>query len=108
MVDNSIERGNKVLRILDELEKSGAPRMTPKIVENIIQEIRARKTFCVAGHIRPDGDCVGSQLADGHGVAQPRQAGRVLERGRMSRKAGVSGSGPIDAKAAGGASGSIA
>src|SRR5215467_5274074 len=34
----------------------------PKIVDRIIESIRECKTFCVAGHIRPDGDCVGSQL----------------------------------------------
>jgi phosphoesterase RecJ-like protein len=34
----------------------------PKIIDRIIEVIRAHDTFCVAGHIRPDGDCVGSQL----------------------------------------------
>jgi phosphoesterase RecJ-like protein len=34
----------------------------PKIVERIINEIRSAQTFCVVGHIRPDGDCIGSQL----------------------------------------------
>src|ERR1041384_5143428 len=34
----------------------------PKIIERIIEAIRESHTFCVAGHIRPDGDCVGSQL----------------------------------------------
>ena len=37
--------------------------MTPKIVEKIIRDIRSHQTFCVVGHIRPDGDCIGSQLA---------------------------------------------
>src|SRR4249920_249291 len=35
---------------------------TPKIVERILEAIRAHETFCVAGHLRPDGDCIGSQL----------------------------------------------
>jgi bifunctional oligoribonuclease and PAP phosphatase NrnA len=35
----------------------------PKIIARILDAIRARKSFCVVGHIRPDGDCVGSQLA---------------------------------------------
>ena len=35
----------------------------PKIIDRVLDAIRAGKTFCVAGHIRPDGDCVGSQLA---------------------------------------------
>jgi phosphoesterase RecJ-like protein len=34
----------------------------PKIIDRIIEGIRASRTFCVVGHIRPDGDCVGSQL----------------------------------------------
>jgi bifunctional oligoribonuclease and PAP phosphatase NrnA len=34
----------------------------PKIIDRIIEGIRASQTFCIAGHIRPDGDCVGSQL----------------------------------------------
>ncbi len=34
----------------------------PKIIDRIIETLRASHTICVAGHIRPDGDCVGSQL----------------------------------------------
>jgi bifunctional oligoribonuclease and PAP phosphatase NrnA len=34
----------------------------PKIIDRIVESIRECRTFCVAGHIRPDGDCVGSQL----------------------------------------------
>src|SRR5256885_5339764 len=34
----------------------------PKIVDRIIENIRENNTFCIVGHIRPDGDCVGSQL----------------------------------------------
>jgi phosphoesterase RecJ-like protein len=33
-----------------------------KIIDRIIESIRESRTFCIAGHIRPDGDCVGSQL----------------------------------------------
>ena len=33
-----------------------------KIIDRIIEGIRASETFCIVGHIRPDGDCVGSQL----------------------------------------------
>lgn len=33
-----------------------------KIVDRMIEEIRRHRSFCVVGHIRPDGDCVGSQL----------------------------------------------
>lgn len=34
----------------------------PKIIDRIIEAIGEARTFCVVGHIRPDGDCVGSQL----------------------------------------------
>jgi phosphoesterase RecJ-like protein len=34
----------------------------PKIIDRIIEAVRESRTFCVVGHIRPDGDCVGSQL----------------------------------------------
>jgi phosphoesterase RecJ-like protein len=34
----------------------------PKIIDRILDGIREHHTFCVVGHIRPDGDCVGSQL----------------------------------------------
>jgi phosphoesterase RecJ-like protein len=33
------------------------------ILDEIIEQIRLAKTFCVVGHVRPDGDCIGSQLA---------------------------------------------
>jgi phosphoesterase RecJ-like protein len=33
-----------------------------KIIDRIIESIRESRTICIAGHIRPDGDCVGSQL----------------------------------------------
>jgi phosphoesterase RecJ-like protein len=34
----------------------------PKIIDRIIEALRQSRSICVAGHIRPDGDCVGSQL----------------------------------------------
>jgi phosphoesterase RecJ-like protein len=34
----------------------------PKIIDRILDVIREHETFCVVGHIRPDGDCIGSQL----------------------------------------------
>ena len=36
--------------------------MKPKIIQRILEGIRGSETFCVIGHIRPDGDCIGSQL----------------------------------------------
>jgi phosphoesterase RecJ-like protein len=35
---------------------------SPRIVQKIIQVIRESDTVCVVGHVRPDGDCIGSQL----------------------------------------------
>ncbi len=35
----------------------------PKIIDLILEVIRQHKTFCIVGHIRPDGDCIGSQMA---------------------------------------------
>jgi bifunctional oligoribonuclease and PAP phosphatase NrnA len=34
----------------------------PKIIDRILEGIRESERFCVVGHIRPDGDCVGSQI----------------------------------------------
>lgn len=34
----------------------------PKIIDRILTAIRDHETFCVVGHVRPDGDCIGSQL----------------------------------------------
>ena len=33
-----------------------------KIIDRIVEAVRESRSFCVVGHIRPDGDCVGSQL----------------------------------------------
>lgn len=35
----------------------------PQVVGRIIEQIRASKNICIVGHVRPDGDCIGSQLA---------------------------------------------
>lgn len=34
----------------------------PKIIDRILDGIAQSETVCVVGHIRPDGDCIGSQL----------------------------------------------
>ena len=34
----------------------------PKVIDRIVETIRAKETFCIVGHVRPDGDCIGSQL----------------------------------------------
>jgi bifunctional oligoribonuclease and PAP phosphatase NrnA len=34
----------------------------PKAVESLLEAIRGARRICVVGHIRPDGDCIGSQV----------------------------------------------
>ncbi len=34
----------------------------PKIIDRILEIVREHQTFCIVGHVRPDGDCIGSQL----------------------------------------------
>ena len=34
----------------------------PKIIDRILEGIHESRTFCIVGHVRPDGDCIGSQL----------------------------------------------
>ncbi len=34
----------------------------PKIIDRILEAIAASQRICVAGHVRPDGDCIGSQI----------------------------------------------
>ncbi|OQB90138.1 MAG: Bifunctional oligoribonuclease and PAP phosphatase NrnA [Verrucomicrobia bacterium ADurb.Bin118] len=35
----------------------------PKIIQRILEVLRGSQSVCVVGHVRPDGDCIGSQLA---------------------------------------------
>ena len=37
-------------------------KATPQIITRILDALRETRTICVVGHLRPDGDCVGSQL----------------------------------------------
>lgn len=34
----------------------------PKVIDRIVEAINGCRSFCIVGHVRPDGDCVGSQL----------------------------------------------
>lgn len=36
---------------------------SPKVQQQILDEIARHESFCIVGHVRPDGDCVGSQVA---------------------------------------------
>ncbi len=48
----------------------------PKVIDRIIETIREHQTFCVVGHVRPDGDCIGSQL--GLGMALQNEGKQVV------------------------------
>jgi phosphoesterase RecJ-like protein len=37
-------------------------KSAPKAVQDLLEALASAKTVCVVGHIRPDGDCIGSQL----------------------------------------------
>lgn len=37
-------------------------KASPKIVDQIISVLKEARTVCIVGHIRPDGDCIGSEL----------------------------------------------
>jgi nanoRNase/pAp phosphatase (c-di-AMP/oligoRNAs hydrolase) len=72
-----------------------------RLIQRILEEIRASETICVVGHIRPDGDCIGSQigLAMADGFAESGEKSDLLESGCDAAQARVSGSRPSSAKA---------
>ena len=41
---------------------------SPRVLARILDTIRASESVCIVGHIRPDGDCVGSQLGLGYAL----------------------------------------
>jgi phosphoesterase RecJ-like protein len=47
----------------------------PKIIDRILETIAQSHTICVAGHVRPDGDCIGSQV--GLSLALRKQGKKV-------------------------------
>src|SRR4029077_18773109 len=48
----------------------------PKMIDRILDGLRECKTICIVGQIRPDGDCVGSQL--GLGLALKAEGKKVV------------------------------
>jgi phosphoesterase RecJ-like protein len=50
--------------------------MKPRILQRILDGIRESQTLCVVGHVRPDGDCIGSQL--GLALALQNQGKKVV------------------------------
>ena len=47
-----------------------------QVILRILEGIRSSETICVVGHIRPDGDCIGSQL--GLAIALQNQGKKVV------------------------------
>lgn len=41
---------------------------SPRVLARILDTIRASESVCIVGHVRPDGDCVGSQLGLGYAL----------------------------------------
>ncbi|MGD1084505.1 MAG: DHH family phosphoesterase [Verrucomicrobiota bacterium] len=48
----------------------------PRIIDRILEKIGQSQRICVGGHVRPDGDCIGSQLA--LAIALHRQGRQVV------------------------------
>jgi hypothetical protein len=64
----------RILRILDELEKSSPPHeIASQNHRPHPRNHRQSQTICVAGHVRPDGDCIGSQVGLSLALAQAGQ-----------------------------------
>lgn len=58
----------------------------PKIIDRILDGIRDHQTFCIVGHIRPDGDCVGSQLGLALALRNEGKTVRVWNQDRLPDK----------------------
>jgi len=57
-----------------------------KIVDQIIRELKAAKTVAIGGHMRPDGDCIGSQIAVAYALAHLGKKVTVLNQDEMPEK----------------------
>ena len=57
-----------------------------KIVDQIIRELKAAKTVAIGGHMRPDGDCIGSQMAIAYALAHLGKKVTVLNQDEIPKK----------------------
>ena len=55
-------------------------------MEKIIRQIKEHRTFYIFGHIDPDGDCIGSQLALAKFLAQLGKKAYVYSKGKFERQ----------------------
>ena len=57
-----------------------------KIIDQIIRELKAARTIAVTGHMRPDGDCIGSELAIGYALKNLGKKVTVFSQDEMPDK----------------------
>ena len=57
-----------------------------KILDQIIYELKTAKTVAVTGHMRPDGDCIGSQLAVAYALKNSGKKVTVYNEDEMPKK----------------------
>ena len=57
-----------------------------RIVTRVVQAIRENETFCIVGHVRPDGDCIGSQLGLAYALRNAGKRVTVWNEDPMPRK----------------------
>lgn len=61
-------------------------RPPPKIIQRILSALRDSQSCCVVGHIRPDGDCIGSQVALALALLQQGKQVRCWNEDAVPRK----------------------
>jgi bifunctional oligoribonuclease and PAP phosphatase NrnA len=61
---------------VDAPPAAASSRKASKIIDRIVDAIRESERICVVGHVRPDGDCIGSQL--GLALALKSQGKKVV------------------------------
>ena len=57
-----------------------------KILDKIIRAVKGSSTFAIGGHMRPDGDCIGSQLAMGFALKNLGKKVTVFSQDEMPEK----------------------
>ena len=57
-----------------------------KIIDKIIRAIKGSSTFAIGGHMRPDGDCIGSQLAVAYALKNLSKKVTVFSQDEMPEK----------------------
>src|SRR5687768_14343769 len=63
-------------RAMQEPAPATSSVKSSRIIERILDGIRESERICVVGHVRPDGDCIGSQI--GLAIALKNQGKKVV------------------------------